>query len=368
MYASVPDQRFEFVTKPIRTLGRTPRQLHSLDPGPVAAAGSVRIAAYLALPALLREFGIEPQDVLDAAGVRADVLDDPDNLVRYSAIGRLLAMSAQHTNCDHIGLLLGQRSRLATMGLAGRIALCADTAGEGLQNFASFFSLHNTAATVSVFTSGGFTRLVFTIIEAGMSGTGQLQLGAMALGFNILQDLCGPGWLPAVVTFASSAPTNLRPCQKFFRAPLRFDCDESALIFESRWLDRPRPPVDPHERRQVEAALRARQAAILADFTATVRRIVRKQLLIGDCSMDTVAAQLGMHRRTLDRRLKTRGTLYGDVLESVKCNVACQLLRDTRLQLQQVAESLHYSSAANFATAFRRWTGVTPSEYRRQAG
>jgi AraC-like DNA-binding protein len=35
--------------------------------------------------------------------------------------------------------------------------------------------------------------------------------------------------------------------------------------------------------------------------------------------------------------------------------------------VQQVAESLHFSSAANFATAFRRWTGVTPGEYRRQA-
>jgi len=37
------------------------------------------------------------------------------------------------------------------------------------------------------------------------------------------------------------------------------------------------------------------------------------------------------------------------------------------MQVQQVAESLHFSSAANFATAFRRWTGMTPSEYRRQA-
>jgi AraC-like DNA-binding protein len=42
-----------------------------------------------------------------------------------------------------------------------------------------------------------------------------------------------------------------------------------------------------------------------------------------------------------------------------------QLLLDTEMQVQRIAESLHFSSAANFATAFRRWTGVTPTEFRR---
>ena len=103
-----------------------------------------------------------------------------------------------------------------------------------------------------------------------------------------------------------------------------------------------------------------------ADFPATVRRLVRKQLLFGRCSMDAVAAALGMHRRTLDRKLQRHGLQYGDLVDSVKNDVAQQLLRDTRLHVQQVAESLRFSTAANFATAFRRWTGMTPSEYRRR--
>jgi len=97
-----------------------------------------------------------------------------------------------------------------------------------------------------------------------------------------------------------------------------------------------------------------------------VRRILRKQLIIGDCSMDQVAAMLGIHRRTLDRYLQEHGVQYGDLVESVTTDVARQLLRDTELQVQHVAEALHFSSAANFATAFRRWTGMTPSEYRRR--
>jgi AraC-like DNA-binding protein len=252
------------------------------------------------------------------------------------------------------------------MGLAGQIALCADTAGEGLQKFVDFFVLQNTAATISLISDGGLTRLLYAIAEPGVSDTGQLQLGAMALGFNILQDLCGPAWLPTVVTIASSAPCNLRPCQKFFRAPLRFDSDESSLVFESHWLQRPLPQLDLDNRRQIETEVRARRDAILADFPKALRSILRKQLVTGKFSMESIATLLGMHRRTLDRKLKRHGVNYGEMLESLKRDVACQLLRDTHLPMQRIAESLRYSSAANFSTAFLGWTGVCPSTYRRE--
>jgi AraC-like DNA-binding protein len=106
---------------------------------------------------------------------------------------------------------------------------------------------------------------------------------------------------------------------------------------------------------------------MLVDLPSVVRRVLRKQLLIGPCSIDTVAAQFGMHRRTLDRRLQRHGVYYRDLLDAVRHEAACQLLRDTRLQVQQIAESLRYSSAANFSTAFRRWTGLSPMDFRRNS-
>ena len=55
--------------------------------------------------------------------------------------------------------------------------------------------------------------------------------------------------------------------------------------------------------------------------------VLRKKLLIGDCSMDNVAQLLGMHRRTLDRRLQQHAVRYGELLESVQADLARQLLR-----------------------------------------
>lgn len=265
-----------------------------------------------------------------------------------------------------MGLLIGQSAHLAHMGLAGQIALCAESVGEGLQNFADLSALQNTAVTLSVITSGGFTRHVFAIAVPGMADS-QIQLAATSFMFNILRDLCGPGWLPVAATIASSAPSNLRPCLKFIRAPLCFDSVESSLIFATHWLGRSLSAVDPLRRRQIDEQLPARQAAFLHSFALAVRRIVRRQLIFGNYSMDSVATSLGVHRRTLGRQLQRYDTHYNELLDSVQRDVACQLLRVTGLPVQRIAESLHYSSPANFATAFRRWTGITPTDYRRSA-
>lgn len=329
--------------------------------------GSARVAAYRHLPEVLAGLGVDYHDVLEAVGLPADVFADPDTMIAYTDLGRLLLVSAQQSNCDYIGLLLAQRVRLADMGLAGQIASCGETVGQGLQNLIKHFTLQNNAATISVVTASSYSRLVYSIIEPDMPDTGQLQLGAMTIVCNILQDLCGHEWLPVVVTVAGRAPSNLRPCQKFFRAPMRFDSDESAVIFESHWLDRSLPRVDPPTRQRIEAEVRSKQSELLADFPSAVRRALRKQLLIGSSSIDAVASQFGMHRRTLDRRLRGHGVRYSDLLDAVRHEAACQLLRDTDLQVQQIAESLRYSSAANFSTAFRRWTGVTPTGFRQAA-
>ena len=332
----------------------------------VPLAGSVRISVARHLPQVLRDFGLDVAEVLATTGLRPDLFDDPENLIDYADFQRLLVTSEQMARCDYIGLLVGQGNRLADFGLAGRAALCTTNAGEALRTFARHFNLHSSATTVSVLTAGGFARLVYAISVSGLTDTRQLQLGAVAVAYNILQELCGKQWAPAVVTFATRAPANLRPLHHFFRAPLRFDSSESAVVFEQHWLDQPLAPVDPALRRQVQAEVDARQAAIEADFPATVRHILRKQIISGSTGMDDTSALLGIHRRTLDRHLHRHGVRYRELLESVKEEVARQLLRDTRMQVQQIAEALQFSTPANFTTAFRRWTGVTPSEYRRE--
>ena len=168
----------------------------------------------------MSEFGVDLGELLEAAEVRKDIFDDRENLIPYPALGRLLLECERRSNCEHIMLLISQHTRLTDFGLAGQIALCAENAGEGLQRFVDHFNLHSSATTVSLITSGNFARFVYAIAEHRMTSTRQLQLGAMVVGYNILQDLFGSAWQPTVITIASRPPANPRPVQKFFQRPV----------------------------------------------------------------------------------------------------------------------------------------------------
>jgi AraC-like DNA-binding protein len=94
-------------------------------------------------------------------------------------------------------------------------------------------------------------------------------------------------------------------------------------------------------------------------------RSIRLLMLSGHVSGEDTATMLSMHRRTLNRRLKARGTTFQAELDRVRFEVARQLLEGTRLPLDDVAASLAYASVSPFMRSFRRWTGTTPGHWRR---
>jgi AraC-like DNA-binding protein len=79
-----------------------------------------------------------------------------------------------------------------------------------------------------------------------------------------------------------------------------------------------------------------------------------------------VADALGTSVRTLQRRLRSEGVSYADVVQRTRCAEARALLR-SRSRIGDVARQLGYSDPAHFTRAFQRWMGLTPREYRRRA-
>jgi AraC-like DNA-binding protein len=77
-----------------------------------------------------------------------------------------------------------------------------------------------------------------------------------------------------------------------------------------------------------------------------------------------IARQLGMHERTLNRRLQEEGTTFRRELENVRYELARQLLADTIVPLSKIAAALNYADATAFARAFKRWSGIPPAEWR----
>jgi AraC-like DNA-binding protein len=139
------------------------------------------------------------------------------------------------------------------------------------------------------------------------------------------------------------------------------------IVFARSWLLRPVHGANPSlygKLMQQAAKLEAERAAALPDV---VRRVLRRLMMAGRGSIEDVAAIFSVHRRTLDRQLDAHGVTFRQIADEVRFDVARQLLRDTAMSISEIAAALHYASPSAFATAFRRWSGTTASQWRRSA-
>ncbi|KLK93531.1 AraC family transcriptional regulator [Microvirga vignae] len=92
--------------------------------------------------------------------------------------------------------------------------------------------------------------------------------------------------------------------------------------------------------------------------------MLRIELLRDTCSAATIARLFSMHRRTLNRYLRTEGHAFRQVANEIRFEIACELLQNTDMGLGQIATVLRYSEPSAFTRAFRRWSGQPPSAWR----
>jgi AraC-like DNA-binding protein len=333
-----------------------------------ASQTTLRIGATLAVPDILRSLGADPAEVLAEVGVELDLFDDPGNLISFEERGRLLAHCANRTSCPHFGLLVGQRSDLDALGLVGLLARYSPTAGSALQSLTRYLYHHVRGALAVLKTEvPGIAVMEYQIRQGGAPGNRQVGDGAVAVIVNILRELCGDDWEPAELRFAHRKPVNLAPYHRFFRAPLRFDAGEYSVVFPAAWLDQPVAGSSSQLLFLLQQEIEKLDAKQTKDLTEQVRSLLRTTLLTGHGSADQIAGFLSMHRRTLTRRLKARGTSFRDLVGEVSLEISRQLLEDSDMEIIEIASLLGYSNASAFTRAFRRWSSTTPAIWRTRA-
>jgi transcriptional regulator GlxA family with amidase domain len=87
-----------------------------------------------------------------------------------------------------------------------------------------------------------------------------------------------------------------------------------------------------------------------------------------DLELDDVARRVATSRRQLQRSYREIGnTTFRTHLTQVRMTRAAEMLRATALSVRDIATRVGYRQPAQFAKAFRRHYGCSPSEYREQA-
>jgi AraC-like DNA-binding protein len=139
-----------------------------------------------------------------------------------------------------------------------------------------------------------------------------------------------------------------------------------SVIFSA--LDAARPFLTANEAmwRVFEPELQKRLSKL--DNSATMSERVRGALLellpSGSTTIDSVAAQLKIGTRTLQRRLKEEGESFQSVLNGIREKLALHYLKNPALSGTEISFLLGYEEPGSFFRAFHTWTGKTPQSAR----
>lgn len=328
----------------------------------------IRVGGAIAIVALLRARGIDADALISQAGLPAEAFDHPDNVIPFAKLGELAHLAANHARLPDIGLRACTRTGLEMLGTVGYLVANSETVGAGLAALQSYLHLHDEGAAPYLRLEGGVAALGYEVLEHDVLGSEQITFGALAIAANLLREICGPDFALREVSFACHAPADTSAFAGHFAAPVRFDADRSAVIFDAEFLMRPIAGANPLLREFLTSQLR--ETARIGEGEVAkdrIQRVMRTLLASGCIGQDEVARAFGMHRRTFARRLQENGTTFRALLDAVRFDAARVLLRTSAVSLEDIANTLGYADVTAFARAFRRWSGSSPAVWRRAA-
>ncbi len=183
---------------------------------------------------------------------------------------------------------------------------------------------------------------------------------------SILTSICLQPITISKALFTYPKPKDLTVLTQCFGANLAFDQPFSALYFDERSLDYPLIESISEVSSTSQNPWQQYVDTVAGDeFLKALRQSIVCALPTGDMTIDIVAGDLNVSRRTLQRRLSERSTNFLQEVQDLRSQMALRFLADRQLGITSIAFLLGYADSSTFSSAFKTWHGCAPSEYRR---
>lgn len=343
-------------------------------PSPLTTATSRlgdRVALAYAQPLLelAQERGVDLKALAMAAGMPANALTPlPESLAAADYV-RLLDAGAELANHPHFGLQVGERVKLGTYSVYGLILLSCRDFGQVFQQTLRYEGLAHDLGRSSLSVTGNTAKYRWHshFPQASRHLAESVFAGVQVFG----AWLAGGPLPPAEVSFMHSAPADCSEHRRIFGAKITFDAPHNCARFEAALLSQPVPHADvglyPVLQQHAEQLLQKKmQQQESPDIVSLVRDSIARNLAQDSARLGTVAQDLGLNQRTLQRKLQEAGASFQQVLDHTRRELAQGYLLQHKLSLVDIAFLLGYQDQSAFNHAFKEWTGLSPGSYRGQ--
>ena len=308
--------------------------------------------------------GISSSQLLTAANIDSQILQTQNAYISSPQYHSLIDTAVQLLQEPALALALGQRQQLATHGALGYAVMSASSLEQALHMVRRFIRTRNRLIRFNFFFEGEQAVTQIEVKHANDS----LYRHCVELAFSSMVSICNTltngQKQQCQIRLRFSQPDYHRQYRDVFGTEATFNADVNELRLPMSWFEgisMSNPVFAEIAQQQCEDLLKT------LDNEGSLKEQVVVLLTRNPGylpNQQETARQLGLSSRSLSRQLALQQTTYKKLLNQTRQQQAKEYLLKNDISVEDVAYLLGYESPPNFSRAFKRWTGLTPQQYR----
>jgi AraC-like DNA-binding protein len=329
----------------------------------------VRASGLRGYQSLMLSLNADPLGLLQRHRIAPETLADDDALIPLRSVVNLLEASAAATHCPDFGLRMAQSQDISVLGPLAIAMQNSPTVADALQLASRHLYVHCPAMVFAVIKSShlapGSVELRLEILLPRQPVQRQVMDQCLGDMHHMLRFLARDRYSLKAVALPHAPEAPLKTYTSFFNAPVHPAQEHGGLHIGRQTLTATLQAVNESLRQIAVDYMTAHFGDPGQSVSSRVRLAIRRTLSTAQASKSAIADLMGMHQRTLQRRLEAEGSSFEEIREEVRKQSALRYLCETRVPLTQLAGLLGLSEQSALTRSCRRWFAATPSQIRK---
>lgn len=311
-------------------------------------------------------YGMKRANVLKAISISPSVLESPDNRLTADEVKRIFQEAVRLTNNDSIGLSMGVFLSKSFSNILGYVLMNCNTLGEAAEKYCRYEKIVDSTSITDVYTEDSFVIVNIKTLDKALINNRQFSDYKISGLLSYIKILTGKSIPIKEVNFTHPKPQDTSEYEKIFQCPVYFKKETNSLVLNKLIM---RLPIIEPNVTLLKLFEKTAQETLdsLEDnepYSKKVAHIILNEMNIAVPSIEAVSRKLTISVRTLQSHLNKEQTSYTMIVNEIRKDMAMHCLKDKKVSIEEIAYVLGFSEASAFHRAFKKWTSLTPNEFR----
>ena len=294
--------------------------------------------------------------MLHDVGLDIKHLENPDNLIPELPIWTLFENASKELAMDDFGFQVSEHLSLDSYGLFGKYVLSAHNLEEALHRFIAAMGEQSNCPQFWLEDKGSSVWFCRKGSVGMRIGSWQIEQHVVSLMVYLVRSFTNKNWIPPYAWLKTQTLTGIGKAKVLKGSKISSSKPYTSISI---------PKVLFSANNSIKQSnVKSSNMTIANNSRDIVRELLRQEYFSLNYCVSSIANQLGMSIRQTQRILKSEGIHLKNLIEELRFERAQELLKERNKSVLEISLFLEYSDAANFSRAFKRWSGVCPTEFR----